>query len=220
MSRMPVRVFAGRADASKAHGHVVCGHCNASFDSLATLTDQLPPEPFVEMPLNEPALEPPCVDLVVYRPRPEPPVVVVDDESAPADRRRQPGFLATGVHTALRTRTAIATAGAIRQTSAPPIALLRRTALAMGGRVPAAHAAARRATGMGQARRADPQCRRGWLAAQQLRRARLRTSVGRCTATAAPAGQQRAGTSQRRRRADDQCQRAQRRRVRDSPTRY
>jgi predicted Zn finger-like uncharacterized protein len=68
---------------AKAHGHVVCGHCNASFDSLATLTDQLPPEPFVEMPLNEPALEPPCVDLVVYRPRPEPPVVVVDDESAP-----------------------------------------------------------------------------------------------------------------------------------------
>lgn len=68
---------------AKAHGHVVCGHCNASFDSLATLTDQLPPEPFVEMPLNEPAPEPPCVDLVVYRPRPEPPVVVVDDESAP-----------------------------------------------------------------------------------------------------------------------------------------
>lgn len=69
---------------AKAHGHVVCGHCNASFDSLATLAEQLPPEPFVEMPLNEPTLEPPCVDLVVYRPRPEPPVVVVNDELAPA----------------------------------------------------------------------------------------------------------------------------------------
>lgn len=69
---------------AKAHGHVVCGHCNASFDSLATLAEQLPPEPFAEMPLNEPALEPPCVDLVVYRPRPDPPAVVVNDEPAPA----------------------------------------------------------------------------------------------------------------------------------------
>lgn len=60
-----------------AHGHVVCGHCEAGFDSLATLTEQLPPEPFVELSLNQPALEPPRLDLVVYRPRPETPVVVV-----------------------------------------------------------------------------------------------------------------------------------------------
>jgi len=38
---------------AKAHGHVVCGHCNASFGSLATLTEQLPPEPFVELPDGE-----------------------------------------------------------------------------------------------------------------------------------------------------------------------
>ena len=50
---------------AKAHGHVVCGHCNASFGSLATLTEQLPPEPFVELAVNEPALEPPLLDLVV-----------------------------------------------------------------------------------------------------------------------------------------------------------
>jgi predicted Zn finger-like uncharacterized protein len=62
---------------AKAHGHAVCGHCRASFDSLATLTGQLPPEPFVELPVNEPAFEPPCLDLVVYRPRSEPPVVAV-----------------------------------------------------------------------------------------------------------------------------------------------
>lgn len=61
---------------AQAHGHVICGHCAASFDSIATLTDQLPPEPFVELPVNEPALEPPLLDLVVYRPRPPPPAVL------------------------------------------------------------------------------------------------------------------------------------------------
>jgi predicted Zn finger-like uncharacterized protein len=67
---------------AKAHGHVVCGHCNASFGSLATLTEQLPPEPFVELPVNEPALEPPLLDLVVYRPQPEPEVVVEQHANA------------------------------------------------------------------------------------------------------------------------------------------
>jgi predicted Zn finger-like uncharacterized protein len=72
----------GAATLAKAHGHVVCGHCGAGFDSLATLTEQLVPEPFVELPVNEPAFEPPCLDLVVYRPRPDPPAVV-EDEAAP-----------------------------------------------------------------------------------------------------------------------------------------
>jgi predicted Zn finger-like uncharacterized protein len=67
------------ATLAKAHGHVVCGHCGAGFDSLATLTEQLVPEPFVELPINEPAFEPPCLDLVVYRPRPDPPAVVQDE---------------------------------------------------------------------------------------------------------------------------------------------
>ncbi|MEY2150130.1 zinc-ribbon and DUF3426 domain-containing protein [Rhodanobacter sp. 115] len=60
---------------AQAHGYVMCGHCSAGFDSLATLTEQLPPEPFRELPPNEPAFEPPHLDLVVYRPRstePEP----------------------------------------------------------------------------------------------------------------------------------------------------
>lgn len=64
---------------AQAHGHVICGHCDASFDSVATLTDQLPPEPFVELPVNEPAMEPPCVDLVVYRPQPDPPAVMPNE---------------------------------------------------------------------------------------------------------------------------------------------
>src|SRR5574337_228269 len=70
---------------AKAHGHVLCGHCNASFGSLATLTEQLPPEPFVELPVNEPALEPPLLDLVVYRPKPEPEVVVSPEPTMAPD---------------------------------------------------------------------------------------------------------------------------------------
>ncbi|HXD38379.1 MAG TPA: zinc-ribbon and DUF3426 domain-containing protein [Rhodanobacter sp.] len=70
---------------AKAHGHVVCGHCDASFGSLATLTEQLPPEPFVELPVNEPALEPPLLDLVVYRPQPDPVVVAAPEPVMAAD---------------------------------------------------------------------------------------------------------------------------------------
>ena len=70
---------------AQAHGHVICGHCHASFGSLATLTEQLPPEPFVELPINEPAFEPPLLDLVVYRPPPEPAVVASDESSTEAD---------------------------------------------------------------------------------------------------------------------------------------
>ena len=61
---------------AQAHGHVVCGHCDASFDSIATLTAQLPPEPFRELPINDPAYQPPRIDLVVYRPQPLPPAVI------------------------------------------------------------------------------------------------------------------------------------------------
>ncbi len=64
---------------AQAHGHVICGHCGAGFDSLATLTEQLPPEPFRELPVNAPACAPPSSDLEIYRPRPEPQVVAVVD---------------------------------------------------------------------------------------------------------------------------------------------
>lgn len=61
---------------AQAHGHVECGHCGASFDSIATLTAQLPPEPFRELPLNDQAFEPPRIELVVYRPKPLAPAVI------------------------------------------------------------------------------------------------------------------------------------------------
>ncbi len=54
---------------AQAHGFVMCGHCGAGFDCIGTLADHLPPEPFIELPSHEPGVEPPRVDLVVYRPQ-------------------------------------------------------------------------------------------------------------------------------------------------------
>jgi predicted Zn finger-like uncharacterized protein len=61
---------------AQAHGEVVCGHCGTGFDSLTTLTGQLPPEPFRELTANAEAYGPPRIDLVVYRPAPLPAAVV------------------------------------------------------------------------------------------------------------------------------------------------
>lgn len=65
----------GASTLVQAHGMVTCGHCGAQFDSLATLGEQLPPEPFELLTLNQQGLAPPRVDDVVYRPRPPAPVV-------------------------------------------------------------------------------------------------------------------------------------------------
>lgn len=66
------------ATLAQAHAFVTCGYCGADFDSLATLADDLPPEPFNELALNEPSLTPPQVQTVVYHPQP-PPAAVVED---------------------------------------------------------------------------------------------------------------------------------------------
>lgn len=59
---------------AQARGHVVCGHCQIEFDALASLSDQLPPEPFYQLSLRLPG-EPPRLDLAVYRPPAESPAV-------------------------------------------------------------------------------------------------------------------------------------------------
>ncbi|HET7329386.1 zinc-ribbon and DUF3426 domain-containing protein [Dyella sp.] len=56
---------------AQAHGFVMCGHCGAGFDCIATLADQLPPEPFDELPAHEPGVEPPQLEAAVYRPKPK-----------------------------------------------------------------------------------------------------------------------------------------------------
>jgi predicted Zn finger-like uncharacterized protein len=65
---------------AQAHGFVMCGHCGAGFDCISTLADQLPPEPFDELPSHEPGVEPPRVELVVYRPQPVVPEAVAEEE--------------------------------------------------------------------------------------------------------------------------------------------
>lgn len=59
---------------AQARGEVVCGHCGTPFDALASLSDQLPPEPFHHLPLRGESL-PPRVDLAVYRPPADTPAV-------------------------------------------------------------------------------------------------------------------------------------------------
>lgn len=66
----------------QAHGMVICGHCGAGFDALATLGEQLPPEPFDELPINPQGVTLPLIDDVVYRPRPPAPVVVAAPAAA------------------------------------------------------------------------------------------------------------------------------------------
>jgi predicted Zn finger-like uncharacterized protein len=56
---------------AQAHGFVMCGHCGAGFDCIATLADQLPPDPFDELPAHDPGVEPPRLEAAVYRPKPK-----------------------------------------------------------------------------------------------------------------------------------------------------
>ncbi|MHA6206069.1 zinc-ribbon and DUF3426 domain-containing protein [Dyella soli] len=59
---------------AQARGQVVCGHCHAEFDALASLSDQLPPEPFQQLPPR--TIEaPPRLDLAIYRPAPDAPAI-------------------------------------------------------------------------------------------------------------------------------------------------
>jgi predicted Zn finger-like uncharacterized protein len=55
------------ATVAQAHGAVGCGHCGATFDTLATFTEQLPPEPFETLPLHPPNPAPPVLMMAVYR---------------------------------------------------------------------------------------------------------------------------------------------------------
>lgn len=49
------------ATLAMAHGCVSCSECGAVFDTIATLTDELPETPFETLPINDPAPAPPLL---------------------------------------------------------------------------------------------------------------------------------------------------------------
>ncbi len=56
------------AELAAAHASVRCSHCNALFDALPSLSEQLPPEPIGKLDRNPGQLSPPQLGLPVFRP--------------------------------------------------------------------------------------------------------------------------------------------------------
>jgi predicted Zn finger-like uncharacterized protein len=59
------------ATLAQGHGSVRCAHCTMVFDALPSLSDTLPPEPFMNLPVQPPAPEPPQLVQPVFRPPPD-----------------------------------------------------------------------------------------------------------------------------------------------------
>jgi predicted Zn finger-like uncharacterized protein len=74
------------ADLAATIGSVRCGHCNAVFDALRTLTEQLPPEPIASLEAHPTQVAPPQLGLPVFRPSPNQGALLFD----PDDRPRGP----------------------------------------------------------------------------------------------------------------------------------
>src|SRR5690348_3343006 len=59
------------ATLAQGHGSVRCAHCTMVFDALPSLSETLPPEPFMNLPVQPPAPEPPQLVQPVFRPHPD-----------------------------------------------------------------------------------------------------------------------------------------------------
>lgn len=76
----------GATTLALAHGRVRCGSCAAEFDTLATLSDDLPPEPVTELHRHTPG-KPPLLAVPAMRPQaPQRELFVSFDPSAPPRR--------------------------------------------------------------------------------------------------------------------------------------
>lgn len=82
---------ADAATVARGHGMVRCSHCDALFDALLTLADQLPPEPFDRLATHAPDPEPPRLGVPVYRPNTQAVTYTFDPDERPRAResRRQ-----------------------------------------------------------------------------------------------------------------------------------
>ncbi|MFZ1391729.1 MAG: zinc-ribbon and DUF3426 domain-containing protein [Dokdonella sp.] len=59
----------GSAELAAAHGSVRCSHCNAIFNALPTLSEQLPAEPIGTLERHPEQSAPPQLGLPVFRPK-------------------------------------------------------------------------------------------------------------------------------------------------------
>src|SRR6478752_6020127 len=77
---------ADAATVARGHGMVRCSHCDALFDALLTLADQLPPEPFDRLATHAPDPEPPRLGVPVYRPNAQAVTYTFDPDERPRAR--------------------------------------------------------------------------------------------------------------------------------------
>ncbi len=86
----------GASEIAAARGNARCAHCNALFDVLATLSEQLPAEPIDRLERNEERGTPPQLALSVFRPtRPGQGTLFFDPDDrprGPAERSSAPQF--------------------------------------------------------------------------------------------------------------------------------
>ncbi|MBN8741930.1 MAG: hypothetical protein BGP24_18495 [Lysobacterales bacterium 69-70] len=90
---------ADAATIARGHGMVRCSHCDALFDALLTLADQLPPEPFDRLAAHAPDPDPPRLGVPVYRPNAQPATFTFDPDERPRAREsRRPSTPAFARH--------------------------------------------------------------------------------------------------------------------------
>ncbi|MEZ5461458.1 zinc-ribbon and DUF3426 domain-containing protein [Dokdonella sp.] len=82
----------GSAELAGAHGNVRCSHCNAIFDALPTLSEQLPSEPIGKLGRHAELASPPQLGLPVFRPhRGEQGALFLDPDERPRAHDRSSG---------------------------------------------------------------------------------------------------------------------------------
>jgi predicted Zn finger-like uncharacterized protein len=81
------------AELAATLGSVRCGHCNAIFDALRTVTDDLPPEPIGTLDAHPSHVTPPQLGLPVFRPNPgQAALFDADDRPRAPERPLTPSF--------------------------------------------------------------------------------------------------------------------------------
>jgi len=78
----------GSALLAQSHGSVRCGHCNAVFDALRTLADQLPSEQVQQLEVNAGGGSPPQLTVPALRPAVGQQTLLFDPDERPLRTRR------------------------------------------------------------------------------------------------------------------------------------